>query len=75
MCIPVCLPCVGLTSGVAGVERVVGGHPLDAAEQNHVLTLVTDHGPLPADHHVAHGEGPVYVVDLGTSSQGAWPGL
>lgn len=70
---PLCPPCVGLTSGVAGVERVVGGHPLDAAEQDHVLTFVTDHGPFPADHHVAHGKCPVYVVDLGTSQAGvAW---
>lgn len=66
--------CVGLTSGVAGVVRVFGGHPLDAAEQHHFLTLVADHGPLPADHHVAHGKGSVDVVDLGTS-EGVGPGF
>lgn len=69
-----CLPRVGLTSGVAGVVRVLGGHPLDAAEQDHFLTLVAHHRPLPADHHVAHGKGSVDVVDLGTS-EGAGPGF
>lgn len=64
---------VGLTSCVTGVERKVGVHPLDAAEQNYDLTLVADQGALPADHHVAHGESPVYVVDLGNIRGGvAW---
>lgn len=61
------LPTIRLTSCVAGVERVVTIHALDAAEQDLVRLLGPDHSPLPTDHHVTHRKGAVHVVDLSVS--------
>lgn len=58
------LPTIRLTSCVAGVERVVTVHTLDAAEQDFIRILGPDHSPLPTNHHVTHRKGAVHVVDL-----------